>query len=296
MAGKRMLVLVNPNAGKGKYRQELGEVLKTFCEGGWSPTVCFTRKPGDAPGLVAEAAPDYDMVVCLGGDGTLSETAAGMMLSGAPCPIGYIPLGTANDVAKTLGLSVHPLESAQRIIAGKPLPFDLGQFGTDRYFSYIAAFGAFTEVSYATPQEAKQALGHLAYMLEAMRRLTQLTSYHAVVEHDGGVLEGDFLFGAVTNSTSVGGLMQLDPQLVDLSDGKLEILLVHTPQDLLDLSDIIGSIMRMDFSGPNVDFLHSAGVRFRFDRPVAWTRDGEDGGTHQEADIRVRHPGVEIMV
>ena len=150
---KRMMLLVNPNAGKGGYKTVLGGVLQVFCAGGWLPTVYFTSRAGEAPELVRQNEENYDLIVCLGGDGTLSEVCAGMMRAERKRPIGYIPLGTANDVARTLHLSNKPIEAAKQILAGKPLPFDIGRFGTDDFFTYVAAFGAFTEVSYATPQD-----------------------------------------------------------------------------------------------------------------------------------------------
>ena len=291
------MVLVNPNAGKGGYKTVLGDVLREFCAGGWTPTLYFTQRQGEAPALVQQYAADYDMTVCLGGDGTLSEVCAGMMRLGADKrPIGYIPLGTANDVAHTLGLSAKPVECARQILAGKPFPYDIGRFGGDDYFTYVAAFGAFTEVSYATPQESKQALGHLAYMLEGLRALPKLSDYHAIVEYDEGVTEDDFIFGAVTNTTSVAGLVRLGSGDICLSDGLFEVLLVRRPNDLLDLSDIISTVLSSDFSGPNVLFLKSQEVRVMFDRPVAWTRDGEDGGSHRDVMIFNCHPGVELIV
>ena len=291
------MVLVNPNAGKGGYKSVLGEVLHVFCREGWTPTVYFTQGPGEAPGIVERCAPDYDLVVCLGGDGTLSETNAGLMrLDGQKRLLGYIPLGTANDVARTLKLSHKPVEAAEQLVRGRPLPYDIGRFGEDGYFTYVAAFGAFTEVSYATPQESKQALGYMAYMLEGIRRLPKITSCHAIVEHDGGVVEDDFLFGAVTNTTSVAGLVRLGGDDVCLSDGMFEVLLVRKPKDILDMSEIISSVLSSDFSRESVLFLKSSEVRVMFDRPVAWTRDGEDGGEHRDVYIRNCHPGVEILV
>ena len=295
---KRMLLLVNPNAGKGAFKTVLSEILHIFCDNSWVPTVVFTKYAGEAPGIVTRHAKDYDMVACLGGDGTLSEVAAGLMRmeEADRRPIGYIPLGTTNDVARTLGISFKPLEAAKSLMTGSPTRYDIGQFGFDNFFTYVAAFGAFTEVSYGTPQETKQALGHLAYMLEGIRSLTKITDYHAVVEYDGGVLEDDFIFGAVTNSTSVSGLVRLDAGRVDLSDGLFEVLLVKKPADLLALSDILTSVLSTDFSGPNVMFLKSHEVRFMFNENVAWTRDGEDGGSHRDVYIVNRHPAVEIIV
>ena len=294
----RMMLLVNPNAGKGGFNTVLADILHTLCDGGWLPTVVFTRYAGEAPGIITRHACEYDMVTCLGGDGTLSEVAAGMMRlkENLRRPIGYIPLGTANDVARTLGLSFKPVEAAKGILTGSPVRYDMGQFGFDSYFTYVAAFGAFTEVSYGTPQESKQVLGNLAYMLEGIRSLAKITDYHAIIEYDDGVLEDDFIFGAVTNSTSVAGMVRLDAGRVSLSDGMFEVLLVRKPADIYALSDIISSVLSMDFSGPNVLFLKSSEVRFMFEESVAWTRDGEDGGSHRDVYIVNRHPGVDIIV
>ena len=293
---QNMLLLVNPNAGKSAYRTELGGILKVISDGGWLPSVYFSPAPGEIPEAAARFAADYDMLACMGGDGTLSETCAGIMRVPARRPIGYIPLGTANDVARTLGLPGKPTDAAKRIVSGTPIPYDIGRFGETDYFTYIAAFGAFTEVSYATPQETKQVLGHMAYMLEALRHLPTLTGHHAVVEYDGGTIEGNYIFGAVTNSTSVAGLVKLNEDMVDLADGTFEMILVRTPKDVIDLGDIISAISRLDFSGPNVSFIRSRTICFRFDKPVAWTRDGEDGGEHSEITIKNCHPGVEIIV
>ncbi|MBQ8264169.1 MAG: YegS/Rv2252/BmrU family lipid kinase [Oscillospiraceae bacterium] len=292
-----MMLLVNPNAGKGQYKNILADVLNIFCAGDILPTVYYTRYPGNSSELVRDHASDYDIVGCIGGDGTLSEVVSGMIHLKEQRPIGYIPLGTANDVAKTLGLDVkEPLKNARRIVAGKTVSYDVGQFGTDDYFTYIAAFGAFTEVSYATPQELKQTLGHLAYMLEGAKRIPKISNYRAIIEHDNGVIRDDFIFGAITNSTSVAGLVKLNSDNVGLSDGMFEVLLVKTPQSVKALSDIATGILSNNFDQQNVVFLKSREIRIMFEKPTAWTRDGEDGGVHQDVFIVNRHPGVEIFV
>ena len=293
---RHIMLLINPNAGKGGYKSSLAAIAEAFSRSDWLPTVYFTKARGDAREIVKKEAGNYEMVVCLGGDGTLSEVTSGMMLRTDRRPIGYIPLGTANDVAHTLGLSADPAAAAEAIVHGNRFPLDIGQFGQDGFFTYIAAFGAFTEVSYATPQEAKQALGHLAYMLEGLRSLNHLNHYHAIVEYDDGVVRDDFIFGAVTNSTSIAGLLRLDENRVNLADGMFELLLVKTPQNLLDLNSIITAVLSHNFSAPNVLFLRSKEVRILFDEPVAWTRDGEDGGSHRDVLIFNRHPGVELIV
>ena len=292
-----MMLIVNPNAGKAQYKSILAEVLNEFSSADIIPTAFFSRYPGHIPELVSEHALQYDVVVCIGGDGTLSETAFGMMNLSEQRPIGYIPMGTANDIARTLGLDPkQPLDSAKRIINGTPMSIDIGQFGTDNYFAYIAAFGAFTDVSYATPQEAKQTLGHLAYTLEGIKQIPKLAGHHAVVEYDDGVISDNFIFGAITNSTSVAGFLKIDSSMVSLSDGLFEILLIKTPQAIKDLNDIISSILSNNFNSNSVTFLRSKEVRIMFDEPVAWTRDGEDGGVHQDVFIYNCNPGISILV
>lgn len=293
---QRLMLLVNPSAGKSGYKTVLSGILHRFYSGGWLPTVFFTSGSGSATALVKENLQNFDRVVCLGGDGTLSDVCAGMMQVDQRKPIGYIPLGTANDVSKTLGLSAKPLIAADDILMERALPYDIGQFGPTQFFTYVAAFGAFTEVSYGTPQETKQALGHLAYMLEGLRRLPMIKDYHAIVEYDDGVIEDDFVFGAVTNSTSVAGLVRLDADRVNLADGLFEMILIKKPQDILDTGAIISAVLSSDFSAPSTIFLKSREVRIMFDEPVAWTRDGENGGMHRDILITNRHPGVEIFV
>lgn len=293
---KSVMLVANPNSGKGGFKTHAGEILEAFSAAEWLPIVYLTHYRAHATALVRDHAHEFDTVVCVGGDGTLAEVAAGMMQAQSRCPIGYIPLGTTNDVARTIGISARPGEAAKQATNGNCIDFDIGLFGENNYFTYISAFGAFTEVSYATPQEAKRAFGHMAYMLEGIRSLPTITPHHAVVEHDGGTVEGDFIFGAVTNSTSVAGLVKLDSDNVDLADGKFEVVLIRYPRDIIDFNSIMTSIISGRLDGPDVVFIKSRRVHFTFDEPVAWTRDGEDGGKHTEVEIVNCHPGVQIIV
>jgi len=279
---KSMLLIINPKSGKGSFRSGLGDVMETFCLNGYIPTVHFTKAPGDAGLIVAEHSLDYDIVVCVGGDGTLSEVASGMMTLIDPPPLGYIPMGTANDVATTLALPKNPEKAAQAIVNGSPMPIDIGRFGDSEYFTYISAFGAFTDVSYETPQENKYALGHLAYVFEGVTRFPKITPHWARIEYDDGVIEDEFIFGGVTNSTSIAGLVKLNDTLVSLADGLFELVLVRNPKSLLDMNKIVGGIVWQNYEGGQVTVLHSKKVRFILDEPVSWTRDGENGGVHQD--------------
>lgn len=293
---EKMMLLVNPAAGKGLARGVLGDVLEVFCRGGWQPTVFMTQGKGDAPRLVRAHAEDCDMVVCLGGDGTLSETVSGLMHLQTPPPLGYIPMGTANDVATTLGLPKAPAKAAAAIMEGRPYPLDVGCMNAESYFTYIAAFGALTDVSYETRQESKQALGLLAYLLEGLAALPKITPMRARVEWDGGVQEDEYIFCGVTNSTSVAGMVKLDKDIVSLSDGLFEVILVKNPHSITDLSAIALDILGKKYQDPHVQVLHSNKVRFVCEKGVKWTRDGEAGGVHSDVTLENRSRAIRIML
>ena len=250
---KRMMLIINPMAGRSGYKTGFGEVMNILDSGGYLTTVYFTQGRGDATVFAAQHAAEYDTVACIGGDGTLSEVVSGLMQVPNPPPLGYIPMGTTNDVASTLGLPKNATDAALRIVTGTPTAFDVGSFGEQSFFTYVAAFGAFTAVSYETPQNEKQALGHLAYVLEAMGRLNAIDHYCAHVEYDGGTVDGDFIFGGVSNSTSVAGMVRLRKDLVSLGDGLFETLLIRRPKQFGDLSRIITGVLNQGLSIMGVD-------------------------------------------
>lgn len=284
---KKLMLIVNPAAGKGAYKTNFGEAMKLLDVGGYTTTLFFTAGPGEATEIAAGNAADYDAVACIGGDGTLSEVLAGLVRLPSPPPVGYFPMGTANDVATTLGLPKNDtIGAARRILKGTPHPFDVGGFGADKYFAYIAAFGAFTEVSYATPQEQKKVLGHLAYVLQGMQQLGRIESIHTIVEYDGGVLDADLLYGSMSNSTSVAGIVRLPEEMVCLGDGISELVLVKNPDNVAGFGEIVDSVLSQRFDSDNLLVLHTKKAKFRFDRPVAWTRDGEAGGEYSEIELR----------
>lgn len=284
---KKLMLIINPSAGKGAYKVNLGEALQVLDMGGYRTSLFFTSGRGDATEFAASYAMDYDTVACIGGDGTLSEVVSGLMELSSPPPLGYIPMGTANDVATTLALPKNnTVAAARRIVHGSAHPFDVGSFGDREYFAYIAAFGAFTEVSYATPQSQKKMLGHLAYVLQGALALPKIESYKTRVEYDGGVIEGDFLYGSVSNSTSVAGIVHLRDDLVCLGDGYSELVLVRNPGNLAEFRNIVDSVLYQKYDSEDLLILHTKRAKFSFEKPVAWTRDGEAGGEYQEIELK----------
>ena len=293
---KKLMMIINPAAGRGAYKINLPDALQLLDQGGYRSTLFFTAGPGDATELAAAHGAEYDTVVCIGGDGTLSEVLAGLMRLETRPAIGYIPMGTTNDVATTLDLPKNDTVGAvRRILQGTPHPFDVGGFGDSQYFAYIAAFGMFTEVSYATPQNQKKALGHLAYVLQGMAQLPKIEAVNARVEYDGGAVEGRFLYGSMSNSTSVAGILRLKEEMVSLGDGQSELVLVREPAAIDGFGAILTSALTQSFDCPDLLILHTKKARFFFDKPVAWTRDGEDGGQHAELELCNYHAPVQLI-
>ena len=293
---KKLMLIINPAAGRGAYKVNLPEALQLLDQGGCRTTLFFTSGRGDATELAAAHGAEHDIVACIGGDGTLSEVLAGLMRLDNPPPIGYFPMGTTNDVATTLDLPKNDtIGAARRILTGTPHPFDVGGFGESDFFAYIAAFGMFTEVSYATPQQQKKALGHLAYVLQGMAQLPKIEAVQARVDYDGGTVEGRFLYGSMSNSTSVAGILKLKEDMVSLGDGQSELVLVREPQSLDGFGAILTSALTQSFDCPDLLILHTTQATFTFDKPVPWTRDGEDGGAHSCLTLRNYPAPVELI-
>lgn len=293
---KKLMLIINPAAGRGAYKFNLPDALHLLDRGGYRTTLFFTSARGDATAFAAGHGAEYDTVACVGGDGTLSEVLAGLMRLEHPPKLGYIPMGTTNDVATTIDLPKNDtIGAARRILEGTPHPFDVGGFGEDEYFAYIAAFGMFTEVSYATPQNQKKALGHLAYVLQGMAQLPKIEAVGARVEYDGGVVEGRFLYGSMSNSTSVAGILHLKEEMVSLGDGRSELVLVREPQTPGDLGAILSSALTQSYDCPDLLILHTTKARFHFEKPVPWTRDGEDGGAHTDLELCNYPAPVELI-
>lgn len=290
------MLIVNPVAGRGGYSLNFGEAMRVFSYGGYSVTLYFTKGKNDATRFAEENGADYDVVACVGGDGTLSEVLSGLMKLDNPPPVGYIPMGTANDVATTLHIPKNDtVGAANLILNGEPHPYDVGGFGDDGYFAYIAGFGAFTNVSYSTPQDQKNMLGHLAYVLQGMAELPNIETVRTRVEFDDGVIETDLVYGSMSNSTSVAGIVKLKENMVSLGDGYSELVLVKDPRDVNGFGEILSSVLSGRFDGDKLIILHTKKAKFSFDHPVAWTRDGEDGGRHQEITLVNYHRPVQLI-
>ncbi len=283
---KKLLLILNPCSGKKKASHALADVVNVFNRGGYDVTVYITAARGDATKVVAQRAPEFDLVVCAGGDGTFNETISGLLAGGHDTPIGYLPAGSTNDFASSLHLSKNLVEAARDIVEGTPRRLDVGRFN-DRYFSYVASFGAFTRASYATSQNVKNALGHLAYLLSGIKELAYIRSRRLrFTLDDGRVLEDEYIFGAISNSTSVAGILTLSEDLVDMNDGVFELLLVRKPENLLELNDCVLALTTQDYHTPMLTFTSARSVEIEAPEDMDWTLDGErePGRAHCRAE------------
>ena len=291
---KKLLFIMNPFAGQKKANKALSDILLIFSQAGYEVITHMTTGQGDAVTAAQNWGKDVDLVVCCGGDGTLNETVTGLLRAGAKTPIGYIPAGTTNDFASSLNLSGNMLQAARDIVEGEPVPYDVGRFG-DRYFSYVASFGAFTRSSYVVPQNIKNALGHTAYVLGGISEISQIRKEHIRMEIDGQVVEDDFLFGAICNSTSIGGILTLDPRQVDMGDGRFEIMLVRQPRSLEELSECIQAVQSQHYDCEMITFRSARSVRIFADPEMPWTLDGEREDGHEEVMAENLHHAIRLI-
>ena len=292
---RKLLLIINPVAGRNQAQTDLFKMVRVFAEHDCEVTVYPTRGPQDCTRKVLADAGRFDLVVCCGGDGTLNEMVSGMMQREDPVPMGYIPLGSTNDFAASLHLPSHVEEAALRCVEGTAFHMDVGSLN-DRYFNYIAAFGAFTEASYATPQQIKNALGHLAYILEGVKSLGRMQPIHVRITADGEAFEEDYLFGAVTNTVSLGGVLRLDPSRVLLDDGMYELLLVKNPQNPAEAQAMLSALMLQNYDGPLVRMLRASDILFESNHEISWTIDGEFGGSFSTTHILNNKNAVTLMV
>ena len=291
---KKMLFIMNPFAGQKKANRYLPEILLMFTQAGYEIITFMTTGTGSAAKMAELRSRDVDLVVCCGGDGTLNETVTGIIRAGATTPIGYIPAGSTNDFASSLNLSGNVLQAARDILEGQPVAYDVGKFG-ERYFSYVASFGAFTKSSYTVPQNIKNALGHTAYILGGISELSQIKNEHIRMEIDGQVVEDDYLFGAICNSTSIGGILTLDPKRVDMGDGLFEILLVRAARNLTEITECIQAVQTQEYNCAMITFRSAKSVKIQADPTMLWTLDGEKEEGHAELTVENLHHAIHLM-
>lgn len=292
----KILLIVNPCSGRAKMRTELLKVVEILSADNNLVTVYPTKARGDATEFIKNRTDlSYDLIVVCGGDGTLNEVITGLMQSGIHRTLGYIPSGTLNEWSSGLHISRNIKQAANDILTGNKIQLDIGRFG-DKYFSYTASFGAFTDASYSAPQDVKNVLGQAAYFFEGIKSLGNIKPVHLKFTADGKETEGDFLFGAVSNSMSVGGIVKFNESAVKLNDGKFEILLIRNPDNILKLQPIIDGILKQDFNREGIEFFTADSVTVTGGEELSWTLDGEFAKGENEITISNLHNAIELIV
>lgn len=289
---KKVLLIVNPCAGRTKSRAGTFEIVDKFSKNDYEFSIHTTTCCGDATEIVKKNYDGKELVVCCGGDGTLNETINGVMRMPNRIPVGYIPSGSTNDLACTLGIPTDIKKATDLIMSGQTNSYDLGLFN-NRCFSYIASFGAFTKASYATSQKLKNKIGHAAYILSGAKEFFNIRPIRARIEYDGGVLDDDFIFGSISNTTSVAGIFKFKPEDIKLNDGIFELLLARRVS-LAKVPHIMGKVIRQDYDGKEIIYLKTSKLKITFKEPVAWTLDGEFGGEHKKVNVQVLEKAVDI--
>lgn len=293
---KKIYLVYNPKAGKGVFAQKLSDVMIEFAKEGYEITVRPTLRAGEIKDIIDNVEGQYDIIACSGGDGTLAELIAALTSYDIKPAIGYIPSGSTNDFALSLGLPMDPHLAAKAIAKGNPFGCDIGVFN-GHPFAYVAAFGLFTDVAYETDQYLKNVFGHAAYILEGMKRLSDIKSYQMKIEHDGEVLESAFVLGIFCNASSVGGFSGITGKDVQLDDGLMEVLLVEDFMAQVDIAELIKDISSGEL--PSSKYVHrfkTSNVKITCSENVSWTLDGEYGGNPKEIEIVNKPRAIEILV
>ena len=292
---KKLFFIYNPHAGKENIKGKLYGIIQAMSDAGYAITIYPTRAPQDAIEQIRNLPDDYDLVVCSGGDGTLDEVMTGMMHRKHKIPVGYIPAGSCNDFARSLQIPNNMDRAAEIVVRGVNYAIDVGSLN-ERNFIYVAAFGIFTDVSYTTKQEVKNVLGHMAYVLEGMKQLMNVKSYQLKVTSDEASFEGDFLFGMITNSKSVGGFKSIVGKNVIFDDGVFEMTFITRPKNPMELQEILAALLIEQIDTKYMYSFRSSRVVIESEEPVPWTLDGEFGGEHTRVEITNNQRAVEIRM
>ena len=293
--GNSMLFIYNPRAGKAQIRSNLLDIIDIFVKAGYEVTAYPTQEPGDAVKAVRERRSGYDIVVCSGGDGTLDEVVTGMMQCEERLPIGYVPAGSTNDFANSLRIPRNMIKAADVVVNGSTFGCDIGEFNNDS-FIYVAAFGLFTDVSYETKQDIKNVLGHTAYLLEGVKRLSSIKPYHMKIMYDDICLEDDYIFGMITNSNSIGGFKGITGKDVELNDGLFEVTLVRMPTIAKEMNNIMAALMDKKIESEFIKSFKTSKLIIESDEDAAWTLDGEYGGSHLKVIVENKKEALQIRV
>jgi len=290
----KLLFIFNPQSGKAKIKNQLFDIIQYYTNNGYLTTIYPTQSAGDGYAYLKNMDEEYDLIVCSGGDGTLNEVISGIVDSGKHRVLGYLPSGSTNDFGRSVGIP-SDMENALNITCfGKPCGIDVGSFN-DKHFIYVAGFGAFTRVPYSTPQRRKNTLGYLAYILQGILELPEIRSYQLSMEYDGECVEGEFIVGFIMNSFSIAGFRNPAGSLTELNDGLFEVLLVKAPMNIVELQNIIASLLNGNIESEYIFCVQASNIKIHSEL-IEWTLDGEYGGKYEDAVIVNQKQEIQILI
>ena len=293
---QKILLIINPVSGKKAGKVKLYKIVDFMSRNNCKTTIFTTSRRGEATEIVKAHALEYDRIVCCGGDGTLNEIFTGLTEMNLQVPVGYIPTGTTNDLANALGLTSETQKAMNTAIYGETKALDIGSFNENQFFSYIASFGAFTKASYTTPQWMKNVMGRASYMVYGIADIKDIRSHKVTITTNDLEITGDFIFGSVSNSTVIGGVVKLPEESIDFADGKFEVLLIRTPKNPRDMQSILNGLLNQDYNEDSLLFFKASELTFIFEKKIPWTIDGEYAGEQQSVTINNLHRRAEVFV
>ena len=291
---KNLMLIINPVAGKETAKKNLADIVEAFADSEYFVTVFVTKAKGDAIKYVSEYGYRFDLIVCCGGDGTMSELINGLIKADLDIPLGYIPAGSFNDFATYNNLSFDPAKAAKNIANGKCTAVDIIDFNGN-YFINASEFGAFTRVSYSTPQKQKNLLGNAAYLLEGIKDIGNITAKHMKVYANGEIIEGDYIFGILCNATKLANILRKKGKLIQEDDGIMEFGLIHMPSNPLDMQEILQALYKNDLSDPHITFFKSKEMTIETPENTNWSVDGELVITPNKFNVKVLHHRIKLL-
>lgn len=293
----KVLTIINPTSGKGNIANYANEIKHNLEKQNMEVNMQLTKKGYNAKKIILDNIEGQDLILICGGDGTFNEAVSAIMETGVQISIAYIPLGTTNDLARSLNMPIKDISITKKLLESKAKVLDIGKFNEDRYFTYIAAFGVMTDVSYKTSQKAKNKYGKIAYYLKAIKELIKIPTYKVKIKFDEEELEGEFIYGGISNSMSIAGFKWFNEEDIDLSDGKFEAIFIRKPKKLSGYFRLLNDFRHKDYM-VNRDFVYfkASNIQIQTDKNVAWTIDGEYAGDINFVEIKNINKAIELAI
>lgn len=290
-----MLLITNPASGKGTIKKDLYKIIKNFKKLKFKIDLKYTNIDYNASKIVMNYDKECDVIIVLGGDGTLNEVVTGLTESNKKIKVGFIPIGTTNDFAKSLRIKKNRIELSKTILDKDIKNCDTGKIN-DKYFNYVAAFGVFTETSYATSREQKRKFGRLAYVFNGIKELFKIKKHKAKIYVDDMIITDDFIYGGISNSKSIAGFELYDKDEVDMSDGKFEAMFIKMPKNFFRKIKLGFDLLFKNRKNSDIICFKVSKIVIEVEEPVDWTMDGEYAGRYSVVKIENLQKNMSFLV